>query len=112
MLAFGEALELPDRVVEDLRLAVTEACTNVVRHAYDGHDGLMDVRILPYPDHLEVAVSDEGRGIGHSSDRAGPGFGLPMMATLADTLEIDRTVESGSRVAMSFNRLPVPVEAT
>ena len=32
--AFAEALRLPDDLVEDLRLAVTEACTNVVRHAY------------------------------------------------------------------------------
>ena len=32
--AFAEALRLPDDLVEDMRLAVTEACTNVVRHAY------------------------------------------------------------------------------
>ena len=32
--AFAEALQLPDPVIEDMRLAVTEACTNVVRHAY------------------------------------------------------------------------------
>src|SRR3712207_677573 len=38
--AFAEALQLPDPVIEDMRLAVTEACTNVVRHAYaDGEIG-------------------------------------------------------------------------
>src|SRR6476469_5669296 len=36
--AFAEALHLPVGVVDDMRLAVTEACTNVVRHAYDGVD--------------------------------------------------------------------------
>src|SRR5919202_2855350 len=44
--AFAEALHLPDPVIEDIRLAVTEACTNVVRHAYgDGQSGPIDVRI-------------------------------------------------------------------
>jgi len=112
MLAFGDTLDLPRRVVEDVRLAVTEACTNVVRHAYDDDDGLMDIQIRPYPDRLDIEVADTGRGIGTSTDREGPGFGLPMMATLADTLEIDRTTESGSRVAMSFSRSAAPVKPT
>jgi serine/threonine-protein kinase RsbW len=112
MLAFGDTLDLPGRVVEDVRLAVTEACTNVVRHAYDDDDGLMDIHIRPYPDRLDIEVADTGRGIGTSTDRDGPGFGLPMMATLADTLEIDRTTKSGSRVAMSFSRSPAPVRTT
>ena len=43
--AFAEALQLPADLVEDMRLAVTEACTNVVRHAYhDGEPGPIDVR--------------------------------------------------------------------
>ena len=46
--AFAESLRLPADVVEDMRLAVTEACTNVVRHAYDGDDpGTIDVVIQP-----------------------------------------------------------------
>lgn len=110
MLAFGDTLDLPGRVIEDVRLAVTEACTNVVRHAYDKDDeGVMEIHIQPYPDRLDIAVADSGRGIGLSADRDGPGFGLPMMATLADRLEIDRTTESGSRVAMSFSRSPARV---
>ena len=36
--AFADALQLPADLVEDMRLAVTEACTNVVRHAYYGGD--------------------------------------------------------------------------
>ncbi|HEX8103512.1 MAG TPA: ATP-binding protein [Solirubrobacteraceae bacterium] len=104
MGAFGEALALPRRRLEDVRLAVTEACTNVVRHAYDEPDGLMEITVHPREDRLEVVVADHGRGIGPSVDRAGPGLGLPMMATLCDELEIDRTVDSGSRVAMSFSR--------
>lgn len=112
MLAFSDILDLPSRVVEDVRLAVTEACTNVVRHAYDDDQGLMEILVQPHPDRLDVAVADSGRGMGPSADRDGPGFGLPMMATLADSLEIDRTAESGSRVAMSFKRSPAADDAT
>jgi serine/threonine-protein kinase RsbW len=106
MGAFGDVLELPTRTIEDVRLAVTEACTNVVRHAYDERGGRMEISVAPHRDHLEIAVADTGRGIAPSTDRVGPGLGLPMMATLADTLEIDRTVHAGSRVTMTFARDP------
>ena len=51
--AFAEALQLPDAVIEDMRLAVTEACTNVVRHAYaDGEPGPVEILIRPEGDTL------------------------------------------------------------
>ena len=102
--AFGEPLELGRHRLEDVRLAVTEACTNVVRHAYDRSDGPMDVDVRPLDDRLEVVVSDSGRGMAPSADRTGPGFGIPMMATLCDELEIDRGAARGSRVTMCFHR--------
>jgi anti-sigma regulatory factor (Ser/Thr protein kinase) len=105
--AFAEALRLPDAVVEDMRLAVTEACTNVVRHAYPGGEqGPIDVVIRPTEKGLDIIVSDEGRGIGTSVDRSGPGLGLPLIEALADSVEIGRTSPAGSRLAMSFRRAP------
>jgi serine/threonine-protein kinase RsbW len=101
--AFAEALHLPVDVVEDMRLAVTEACTNVVRHAYDGTEpGPLEIVIRPAGDKLDVIVSDRGRGIGPSPDTAGPGLGLPLIAALVHTLEIQHAPRSGSRLAMSF----------
>src|SRR3954464_9273391 len=71
--AFAEALRLPDDLVEDLRLAVTEACTNVVRHAYPAeHAGPVEIAIQPLEEQVTVTVSDHGRGIGTSSDTTGP----------------------------------------
>ena len=105
--ALAEALRLPDAVTEDMRLAVTEACTNVVRHAYTG-DGTIDVVVRPNGDALEVVVTDTGRGIGPSPDTLGPGLGLPLIAALADTLEIEHSLETGSRLVMRFLRSRTP----
>ena len=105
--AFAEALRLPPDLVEDMRLAVTEACTNVVRHAYqDGDPGPIDVVIRPNGDRLDLIVEDLGQGIGPSADTTGPGLGLPLIAALADTLELEQRPARGARVAMSFRCRP------
>jgi len=100
--ALADALALPEAVAADVRLAVTEACTNVVRHAYADGGGTIDVVARPRGDALEVVVADSGRGLGPSPDTAGPGFGLPLIAALADTLEIEHDASDGSRLVMSF----------
>ena len=106
--AFAEAVGLPARVRDDMRLAVTEACTNVVRHAYGAGDGAIDVVMRPEPDALEVIVSDHGRGIGRSPDTAGAGLGLRLIAALTDSLEIAASEGAGSRLVMSFARRSEP----
>jgi anti-sigma regulatory factor (Ser/Thr protein kinase) len=101
--AFAEALRLEPALVEDIRLAVTEACTNVVRHAYrDAEHGTIDVVIRPTGDRLELIVSDHGSGMGPSPDPMGPGLGLPMIAALADDVVIEPAPGGGSRISMSF----------
>ena len=105
--AFADALDLPDTVIEDMRLAVTEACTNVVRHAYLGDEpGTIDILIRPIDDALQIVVADHGRGIGPSPDTAGPGLGLPLIAALAHSVEIEHAPSAGSRLSMSFLREP------
>ncbi len=105
--AFAEAMALPPDVIEDIRLAVTEACTNVVRHAYDGdHPGPIDVLVRPDGDHIDVIVSDRGRGMGLSPDIDGPGLGLPLIAALADTIELQQAPIRGNRLRMSFAPRP------
>jgi anti-sigma regulatory factor (Ser/Thr protein kinase) len=101
--AFAEALQLPADLVEDMRLAVTEACTNVVRHAYPDCDtGPIDVVIRPNGDRLDLIVSDQGQGLGPSTDVSGPGLGLPLIAALADSVDLQELPIRGSRVAMTF----------
>jgi anti-sigma regulatory factor (Ser/Thr protein kinase) len=99
-----ESMGVHRAVVEDVRLAVTEACTNVVRHAYDETPGPMEVEVNPGDDAVEVVVSDHGRGLAGSRDGGGPHLGMPLMAALADSIEVDQHAGIGSRVAMSFSR--------
>ena len=112
--AIAEELALPRRLIEDMRLAVTEACTNVVRHAYteaEARDAnAMRVEMLPETDGMRVIVEDRGRGLGPSPDASGPGLGLPLIAALTSQLEVSHGAdERGSRIAMSF--APAPIEA-
>jgi serine/threonine-protein kinase RsbW len=102
--ALAHALRLPEVVRDDVRLAVTEACTNVVRHAYPDDEGTMDVVAQHRGDALEVTVSDRGRGIAPHGDSSGLGLGLPLIAALADTVRIERRRDAGSRLVMSFLR--------
>jgi len=102
--ALAEAIDLPAAVIDDIRLAVTEACTNVVRHAYGDRTGDIHVIVRPQGRALEVIVADSGRGIGPSPDTSGPGLGLPLIAALADSLEIQGSASAGSRLVMSFLR--------
>jgi len=91
----------------DLKLALTEACSNSVRHAYrDGRDGLVEVRYELHADRLVVEVADDGEGFdpaeldgdGHD-DLSEGGLGIAIIRALADELELgDRDSGRGSRL--------------
>ena len=113
--AIAGELGLPRRLVEDMRLAVTEACTNVVRHAYTGGEAeepdALRVALLPQEHGMQVIVEDNGRGPGASPDLRGPGLGLPLIAALTSEFEVTHGPgDRGSRVAMFF--APARIEAT
>jgi anti-sigma regulatory factor (Ser/Thr protein kinase) len=101
--ALAESLAMPSSVVEDIRLAMTEACTNVVRHAYRGSEGPLEVMVEPSADAVTVVVADRGVGITPNSDSDGPGLGLRLIASLADGLQIEHSPTTGSRLRMTFH---------
>ena len=98
----GDALDIEDQILADVKLAVTEACTNVVVHAYAGRDGPMEVAAGIRNGRLDVAVRDEGRGMLPRPDSPGLGLGLPLIATLAETLELGRSHDDRTEVRMTF----------
>jgi anti-sigma regulatory factor (Ser/Thr protein kinase) len=78
--ALGDAFALAPQTMADIRLAVTEACTNVVVHAY--------------PDDA---------GITPRADSPGLGLGLPLIASLASTVELRRDDRERTEVCMTFS---------
>jgi serine/threonine-protein kinase RsbW len=101
--ALGEAVGLSAATVDDVKLAVTEACTNVVRHAYRGGEGRLEVSLDASGGRLVVVVTDHGVGIdARPAQGPGAGLGLPLMSSLAQEFEIRPSQGSGSEVRMSF----------
>ena len=98
----GDALDVPDHALADVKLAVTEACTNVVVHAYPDGDGPMAVTAGLRDGAITVTVSDEGRGILPRPDSPGLGLGLPLIATLASSLELGTNDRQETEVRMTF----------
>jgi len=104
--AFGglaEALDVDEQALADIKLAITEACTNVVIHAYDdGQEGALEVDAAVDDRLLTVVIRDRGRGIVPRADSPGLGLGLPLIATLAESLELDSDGAEQTEVRMTF----------
>jgi anti-sigma regulatory factor (Ser/Thr protein kinase) len=90
---------------EHIALAVSEALSNSVLHAYLGRSepGPVTVEAWPTEDALVVVVTDEGSGMRPRLDSPGLGIGLPLIAQMADHLDIeDRDDRAGVRLRMTF----------
>ncbi len=105
----GDVLALHPEVLDDIRLAVSEACANVVVHAYPDDDGLLLVQVYTRADSLDVRVRDQGTGMAPRTDSPGLGVGLPLIASLARTLELSAPAGGGTEVRMAFDLQPRPV---
>jgi anti-sigma regulatory factor (Ser/Thr protein kinase) len=86
-------------------LAVSEAVTNAVRHGYRERTDLGPIRIeLDYAAadrELAIRVVDHGQGLAYRMDSPGMGMGMPLIAAMAQRLEIE-TGEAGTRVCLWF----------
>jgi anti-sigma regulatory factor (Ser/Thr protein kinase) len=108
--AVGEAarrLGAGDERLLQVNLAVTEALTNVVQHAYrDRTDAdVGDVRVLVGSGdgrRLVVRVQDSGIGPAPRPDSPGLGLGLCLMAHETARFEIGRSPDGGTEVVLHF----------
>ena len=88
---------------DDVALAVSEAVTNAVVHAYrDRADGQIRVVACDEPDQLVVVVRDYGCGMSPRHDSPGLGLGLPLMSRTASMTNIEMPANGGTRVRMHF----------
>jgi serine/threonine-protein kinase RsbW len=104
----GEALDLSGSRIADLKTVVSEACNNVVLHAYEGEPGPLEVVAEPRSGELEVQVSDQGKGFRPRANDGDSslGLGLPLIAALSDSFEISGGAGHGSRTTIRFGYTP------
>jgi serine/threonine-protein kinase RsbW len=86
--------ELSDELLADLKLALTEAASNSVRHAYGDKDaGVVDISYQLFSDRLVIEVTDEGEGFdpeeaeGNAAELSEGGLGIAIIRAIADDVE-------------------------
>jgi serine/threonine-protein kinase RsbW len=103
LAGLGELLELEPEFLDDLKTAISEACNNVVLHAYSGEVGPLHMSLSISEDELDVRVRDQGVGLQRASsagDRMG--VGLAVINALARRAEFQSAPGRGTEVRMSF----------
>jgi serine/threonine-protein kinase RsbW len=105
LTALAGVRPVTDETLYDLKLALTEACTNSVRHAYEnGREGNVEIVYELQPDRLVIEVGDEGAGFepaemnGDGDELEEGGLGIEIIRALADEVEIGSREEGGSRL--------------
>ena len=105
LVGVADGLALDGAILSDAKMAVTEACTNAVVHAYDDQSGRLGIEMFADDHALTVVVRDEGSGIQPRANRTGStalGLGLPLIAALSDSFELRGSTNSGAEVRMTF----------
>jgi anti-sigma regulatory factor (Ser/Thr protein kinase) len=92
-------------VLSDIALAITEATTNVVLHAYRDREvpGTVTIEAEAHYDHVRLCVRDEGTGLAPRVDSPGLGLGLGLIAQVTDSADVRTPESGGTEVVMRFN---------
>lgn len=106
LAGLAESMGMDEAGLADLKTVVTEACMNVVVHAYNGDAGPLSVEAEPDAEGLTVVVCDEGVGIQPRAEAERPSLrlGLSLIAALSSSFSISGGVECGTKITM---RLPL-----
>jgi serine/threonine-protein kinase RsbW len=102
LAGLAEGIGMDEPGLADLKTVVTEACMNVVVHAYQGRPGPLSVEACPDADGLTVVVSDQGSGIRPQADaeRESLRLGLSLIAALSSSFSISGGLDRGTEVTM------------
>lgn len=97
----AEPLGFDAELLDDLKTTISEACNNVVLHAYGGEAGPMDVALFVSEDRIRVVVEDRGIGVPATADSA-EGIGLSVIRALTETMTLAAAPDGGTRLEMTF----------
>jgi serine/threonine-protein kinase RsbW len=100
---FAAALGASEEQVDAIRLAVSEAVTNAVLHAYRNRPGDVHLTAAVVSDELWILIADDGCGLEPRTDRPGLGLGLGLISQVSDHLTIVRRASGGTEVRMRFD---------
>jgi stage II sporulation protein AB (anti-sigma F factor) len=110
---FAASLDFTVPDIEELKVAVSEAVSNCVLHAYPDGQGDVTVEAYPEGDSLVILVEDRGVGIPDLDKAREPGYttapdhmglGLSFMESFTDELSISSTKGAGTKVRMLKRR--------
>ncbi|MSR88586.1 MAG: hypothetical protein EXS67_02915 [Candidatus Margulisbacteria bacterium] len=101
--------------IEDIKIAISEACTNAVQHAYPQEVGTIEITCLIHEDKLEIEVSDTGIGFHpqvlgspeqkeKSEKKLGLGLGLTFIKNLMDDANVQSELGKGTTIRMAKRR--------
>jgi serine/threonine-protein kinase RsbW len=102
----GDAVGMSEPLLADVKTAVSEACNNVVVHAYGGEEGPLEVGARASGRELSVIVRDHGGGIqptATAQEQSVHGVGLSLIQALTDRVEFGGGVGRGTEVRMTFS---------
>ncbi len=103
--ALAETSGFDAELIDDLKTAVSEACNNVVLHAYPGGAGPLILSVVSGSGGVKATVEDRGTGIRQvAASEERMGVGLAVISALADRAEFQTNVDGGTTVRMSFKR--------
>ena len=88
--------------VDAIRLAVSEAVTNAVLHAYHDEPGSVHITAAVVSGELWILIGDDGCGLEPRPDRPGLGLGLALIAQVSDELAVVPRASGGIEVRMCF----------
>lgn len=108
----GRDLGLDEASVYALELAVDEACTNVIMHAYGGRGGRLEIQIERLGDWVQVVIRDWGRAFDPGSipspdvdapleQRPIGGVGLFLMRQMMDRVDFRFSEQDGNTLTMA-----------
>jgi anti-sigma regulatory factor (Ser/Thr protein kinase) len=116
----AESCALPASLLADMKTAVSEACNNVVLHAYRDGAGPLGVALARKNGNVEVVVTDQGEGFDSTRVANGGldlgsgaeyGMGLALIGAICDDVDIDSRPGQGTEVRLTFSSDEMPPAA-
>jgi len=107
LMGLARVRPMSEETLADLKLAITEACSNSVRHAYGDAAGVVEISYQLDHERITIEVADDGTGFDHDSaglggdDLSEGGLGIVIIRSIADELEIGES-EGGRGSRLRF----------